>query len=441
MPCYVTDPLNPGEPIDDGFTSTLLALKAKAMSAINARCHRRIESQTNKIPFKFADGTTTLTKYLELDTWTPEQAACLVAGIKPETMACLPKIPNDIAYQEAKSLSCMSLRGMEAYDDETNLGISEEGMESFETRMRVLELWNSRENPPAKVTPSNFLKWCESKGISTAWLAEVDTHSAQNAPAELARHVVELARLLESKTPAPLQFKNGTRLTKYLKRGTWTPEQAAFLVCGIDADTVQNQFCGKQIKHGKLLTGERITEQSSTVFLHADEVLELWNRQANPPGKIAPVDFVEWCESKKIDATWLSEIKTAPVKQSDTPAPKVEAVPVPNPSGDTEEEQADSGVSPDETLAALFDPVTVEVLEKTFPAGGKWKSWAERANRNGLKDAAKVGRGLFNPYKAAVWFINQGVNDWNLARCNRALGNNLPARSSDLKCKLTGDID
>ena len=136
-------------------------------------------------------------------------------------------------------------------------------------------------------------------------------------------YVAELARLLESKTPAPLQFENGTRLTKYLKLGMWTPEEAAFLVCGIDADTVQNQFFGKQIKHGKLLTGERITEQSSTAFLHADDVLKLWNRQANPPGKIAPVNFVEWCESKKIDATWLSEIKTAPEEQSDTPAPKV----------------------------------------------------------------------------------------------------------------------
>ena len=121
-------------------------------------------------------------------------------------------------------------------------------------------------------------------------------------------HVAELARLLESKTPAPLQFENGTRLTKYLKFDTWPPERAAFLVCGIDADTVQDQFFGKQIKHGKLLTGERITEQSSTAFLHANEVLELWNRKARPSRKVSPATFVKWCKSKKIDTTWLRDI-------------------------------------------------------------------------------------------------------------------------------------
>jgi len=93
----------------------------------------------------------------------------------------------------------------------------------------------------------------------------------------------------------------------------------------------------------------------------------------------------------------------------------------------------------EKNLAVLFDLVTVAALEKTFPADGQWKNWAERASRSGLKDAAKEGRGKFNPYKAAVWFLSQGIVGWDLARCHRALVNNLPARSLDDKHLLTGD--
>jgi hypothetical protein len=88
------------------------------------------------------------------------------------------------------------------------------------------------------------------------------------------------------------------------------------------------------------------------------------------------------------------------------------------------------------SLSALFDQVTVESLEKMFPADGKWKNWAERAHRNGLK-AARVGRGAFNPYLAAMWFLDQGIEGWDAARCNRKLAENLPARSSDEAHVLT----
>jgi len=94
----------------------------------------------------------------------------------------------------------------------------------------------------------------------------------------------------------------------------------------------------------------------------------------------------------------------------------------------------------DTTLALLFDPVPVAALEKMFPADGKWKSWAERAASNGLKDAAKDGRAKFNPYKAAIWFADKGMVGWDLAKCYRVLKNNLPARSLDNADLLTGGI-
>ncbi|NOU12705.1 MAG: hypothetical protein HOO92_01880, partial [Methylococcaceae bacterium] len=58
---------------------------------------------------------------------------------------------------------------------------------------------------------------------------------------------------------------------------------------------------------------------------------------------------------------------------------------------------------------------------------------------NGLIKAREQ-RGLFNPYLAALWFLQRGVDDWDLARCNRVLAKNLPERSKDEAYKLTGDL-
>lgn len=101
----------------------------------------------------------------------------------------------------------------------------------------------------------------------------------------------------------------------------------------------------------------------------------------------------------------------------------------------------------DQVIGDLFDPVRVAQLERMFSAKdktgiSKWANWAEHAARNGLKDAAKVGRARFNPYRAAIWWLNHdGPEGWNLARCYRVLANNLPARSIDSKNLLIGEND
>jgi hypothetical protein len=94
----------------------------------------------------------------------------------------------------------------------------------------------------------------------------------------------------------------------------------------------------------------------------------------------------------------------------------------------------------DAEIAALFDPVKVATLEAMFP-DGNWSKYAERADRNGLKDAARTGRGEFNPYSAAVWWIARGPDDWKWERCLRVLAKNLPRRSIDSRHLLTGDYD
>ncbi|MHB1677342.1 MAG: hypothetical protein ACYCSS_07370 [Sulfuriferula sp.] len=116
-----------------------------------------------------------------------------------------------------------------------------------------------------------------------------------------------------NKTPEPLfgegfsdEMRKITTLTKYLELDTWSPMEAAYLVCGIDTDTLQDIFMGRPIKHGKLLSGEPRTENNWAGFNEAQEVLKLWNSQEKPPAKVIPADFVMWCERKGIDTAWLT---------------------------------------------------------------------------------------------------------------------------------------
>jgi hypothetical protein len=156
-------------------------------------------------------------------------------------------------------------------------------------------------------------------------------------------------------------------------------------------------------------------------------------------------EFASWCTpvvrdliGRDIPHELAARAENAPQA---TPAANAETVPVTSPSGDDVEEQASVADDPDhdETLAALFNPVPVEALEKMFPAGGKWKSWAEKAASNGLIKS-RPKRGMFNPYKAGVWFIRKGAVGWDDDRLYRTLANNLPARSLDNKHLLTGGI-
>ncbi|MGC2459210.1 MAG: hypothetical protein WA435_14575 [Gallionellaceae bacterium] len=133
-------------------------------------------------------------------------------------------------------------------------------------------------------------------------------------------------------------------------------------------------------------------------------------------------------------AEWRNlPVQDEPITEPDC---RIKSADMPKESQHAEEIESDH----DEKIAALFDPVTVAVLEKMFSADDEWKNWAERASRNGLV-SARQGRAKFNPYKAALWFVNQGIVGWDLARCKRVLINNLPARSRDEAYLLSDKID
>jgi len=106
--------------------------------------------------------------------------------------------------------------------------------------------------------------------------------------------------------------------------------------------------------------------------------------------------------------------------------------------------------SSEEGLAALFDEVHYRELATMFPthndpikSANDWKTFSARKGRNGLKVAQVSDKGgMFNPYKAARWWIDErNPIGWDWPKCIRKLANSLPSRSKDEKHLLTGTFD
>lgn len=105
---------------------------------------------------------TTLTKYLVFDTWTPAAAAMLVCGLQAPIVDGL--LGTEIPAGRIKGL-----------DDDWK---SEQNCTAIADAKRVLGIWLTRENPPAKVRPLDFIAWCKTKNIDTAWLSSIEEQAA-----------------------------------------------------------------------------------------------------------------------------------------------------------------------------------------------------------------------------------------------------------------------
>jgi hypothetical protein len=69
----------------------------------------------------------------------------------------------------------------------------------FHEVKRLLGVWYSQENPPAKIRPLDFIKWCQARGFDTSWLRGVQSETDKRAKVEmraaLGSGVVVLPRL------------------------------------------------------------------------------------------------------------------------------------------------------------------------------------------------------------------------------------------------------
>lgn len=250
--------------------------------------------------------------------------------------------------------------------------------------------------------------------------------------------VIELLKRDRNKAPPP------EGVLRYMRRDKWTRHEALLILAGYaPSNTVHNGMplgvpgSGHVYLDGTTdwtLAEAGLQHPLETEFLFCYINLLDYSNGESMDERRTPNEWIAWAASKGISPHWLDYWR----KQEDTDTGTgAEAMPVTTPAPAAQPDKIDHEAK----LASLFDPVTVEVLEKTFPATGQWKKWAERASRNGLRDAAKQGRGQYNLYKAAVWFVGQGITGWDLARCYRVLASNLPARSFDDKYMLTGDMD
>lgn len=108
---------------------------------------------------------TTLTRFLNLETWTPLEAALLAAGV----------LPNEDYTSVPEQAMCL---------DHRHLPI---GHQFLRDAKRILHEWNSQEVAPSKVRPSEFVAWCEAKQINTDWLRDVPTAPKRNQAEDLQR--------------------------------------------------------------------------------------------------------------------------------------------------------------------------------------------------------------------------------------------------------------
>ncbi len=164
--------------------------------------------------------------------------------------------------------------------------------------------------------------------------------------------------------------------------------------------------------------------------------------------RVVPLaDFVKWASS--LSTPWdmppeLVALAQKPDLHAGAPAP------APTPAADLADEEAPDGdesitteapQDADMRLAKLFDAVGTSSLEKMFPAAGNWSKWTDKAKEKGLAHA-REDRGKYNPYLAALWWLDrQNPDGWDRARCCRVLANNLPTRSKDSRQLLMGELE
>jgi len=136
-----------------------LNLDAQIQQHIERRKARRPAPLFGKGFSEEARKLTTLSKYLDLETWSPLLASLLVCGIQPP-IDCA-EIPNG-----AMGLDNSFIPGTH---------------DPFHEARRIWALWNSQMHAPEKVRPVDFVAWCKTKGIDTGWLDDIEQASPPHA--------------------------------------------------------------------------------------------------------------------------------------------------------------------------------------------------------------------------------------------------------------------
>ena len=227
--------------------------------------------------------------------------------------------------------------------------------------------------------------------------------------------------------------KSAIDLAIWQAKDLWSEDELGALLCGfVPSHRAASDQARRAVQLGILagkLEAIHIQIPGSWEHMHADQRTDRYFKPANA---------IEWANGRRTEFPDFPDFSMPPIPSNFADLAPTESAPLgivqaivsttPAENDAAIKGRCASSATVEDQLSDLFDPVKHEALEKMFPSDGEWQNWAERASRNGLK-TARTTRGLFNPYRAALWFLQQGKPGWDLARCNRVLANNLPARS------------
>jgi len=152
---------------------------------------------------------TTLSRYLDFDTWTPEAAAMLVCGLQAPIIDG--QLCTEIPEKGAMGLDNCLIMGSQ---------------DPFHEAKRVLGIWRSQVSSPARVRPLDFVRWCQSRGFDTAWLQSIE-EDALNAEREDMKAAGRPEFLAQDVTPDARELSTVDLTCEQWDRMTGTQRQSA----------------------------------------------------------------------------------------------------------------------------------------------------------------------------------------------------------------------
>ncbi|TDN68791.1 hypothetical protein [Paraburkholderia sp. BL10I2N1] len=202
---------------------------------------------------------TTLTKYLEFDTWTPAAAAMLICGIQAPIVEG--QLCTEISEKGAMGLDNCFLSGSQ---------------DPFHEARRVLGIWRSQVNPPTKIRPLDFVRWCQARGLDVGWLRSLE-EQASNRERDDMKAAMGSGVVVVPSTP--------------LVSCDWLADHIAFTFVSIpDDERLTTVFKVTVLKQIPVLT------QSKREPLTGADWQIVRSICGNPPTRCSRAQFAEWRE-------------------------------------------------------------------------------------------------------------------------------------------------
>ncbi|MFM0142452.1 hypothetical protein [Paraburkholderia sp. RL18-085-BIA-A] len=238
---------------------------------------------------------TTLTKYLQYDTWTAAAAAMLVCGIQAPIVDG--QLCAEIPEKGAMGLDNCFLSGSQ---------------DPFHEARRVLGIWRSQVNPPTKIRPLDFVRWCQARGFDVARLRSLEGEVSNRERGEMkaalgsgvvvipSRPLISCDWLADHIAFSIVSIPDDERLTMVFKVEVIKQTPAVI-------QSKREPLSGADWQILRSVCGNPPTRCSRAQFAEWREVFE---QATNRPAWSLGGDFCESAEMQKAQARWC-DVSTA----------------------------------------------------------------------------------------------------------------------------------